>query len=342
MPAGSTCSGEHRPPLNGRIELQVAMISNLMPTPTRCILWTLALCTLLPFAHTAAQTDARRRMTAETSDAKRAAALDERVRGEVAGFKGRVWLYAKNLDTGATYDLGGDTPVRTASTIKVAIMVEAFARVAEGKARWEDELVLTKAKKVTGAGVLRDLSDNLRLPLRDAVTLMIVLSDNTATNMVLDHLTADAVNARMDALGLKETRSLRKVSGGGESVAGKEEANKRFGIGKTTPREMVTLIEKLERGEVVGPVVSKEMIELLKRQQYHDGIFRTHWKLPTAAKPGALDALRSDVGIIYSPRGRIAIAITCDQMPEVDWSNDNPAYLLMSRLSQILIEGLGR
>ncbi len=312
-----------------------------MLTPKRHIIWTLALTTLLPTTQAAGQIVRRHPTKNSTVNTKRAATLDERVRAEIAGFKGKVWVYAKNLDTGATYDVGGDTPVRTASTIKVAIMVEAFAQVAEGKRRWSDELVLTKQKKVPGAGVLGDLSDGLRLPLRDAVTLMIVLSDNTATNMVLDELTADAVNARMDALGLKETRSLRKISGGGESKTGKEEANKRFGIGKSTPREMVTLLEKLERGEVVNPTVSKEMIELLKRQKYHDGIFRTHWKLPTASKPGALDALRSDVGIIYSPRGRIVMAITCDDMPEVNWSIDNSAHLLMSRLSQMLIDGLG-
>ena len=69
--------------------------------------------------------------------------LDRRVRAEVAVFKGNVYLYAKNLDTGAVYDFGGDEPVRTASTIKVAVMVEAFARVAEGKAKWSDELVLS-------------------------------------------------------------------------------------------------------------------------------------------------------------------------------------------------------
>ncbi len=276
------------------------------------------------------------------SDVSPSPALDASVRAAIAQFKGRVSLYAKNLDTGAVYDLGGNDLVRTASTIKLPIMVEAFARVAEGKARWTDELILTNAKKVPGAGVLSNLSDGLRLSLRDAVTLMIVLSDNTATNMVLDYLTADAVNARMEAHGLKETRSLRKINGGGESKAGADEANKRFGIGKSTPREMVLLLEKIERGEAVSPAVSKEMIELLKRQQYHDGIFRTQWKLSTASKPGALDALRSDVGVIYSPRGRIVMAITCDEIPEVDWSVDNPAHLLMSRLSRMLIDGLGK
>src|SRR5215216_7157561 len=81
--------------------------------------------------------------------------LDRRVRAEVAGFNGNVYLYAKNLDTGAVYDLGGDEPVRTASTIKVAVMVEAFARVAEGRAKWSDELVLDKSVRYAGSGVLQ-------------------------------------------------------------------------------------------------------------------------------------------------------------------------------------------
>ena len=264
------------------------------------------------------------------------------MRAELKGFKGKVSLYARNLDIGISYGFNSDDPVRTASTIKVAIMVEAFARVAEGRAKWSDKLILTQAKKVPGAGVLQEMSDGLRLTLRDAVNLMIVVSDNTATNLVLDALTADAVNERMQKLGLKETRSLRKIGGGGLSRSGAEAANERFGIGKSTPREMVELLEKLEAGEVVSPAASKEMIALLKRQQYRDGIGRTLRGVAIASKPGALDRLRSDVGIIYSPHGRIAMAITCDEMPEVNWTNDNPGYLLMSRLSLILIDELGR
>src|SRR5919112_3295956 len=268
--------------------------------------------------------------------------LDRRVRAEVSNFKGNVYLYAKNLDTGATYDFGGDEPVRTASTIKVAVMVEAFARVAEGKAKWTDELVLTKAARYAGSGVLNELTDGLRLSLRDAVTLMMELSDNTATNMVLDYLSTDAVNARMESLGLRQTRIMRRVGGGGVSREGQVEANKRFGLGRTSPREMVSLLGKLERGEVVSPDVSKEMIDLLKREQTTDGIWRNLWRVPKATKSGALDALRANVGVIYHPRGRIALAITCDDMPEPDWTADNPALLLMSRLSEIIIDGLGK
>lgn len=264
------------------------------------------------------------------------------MRAEVSQFKGKVSIYAKNLDTGATYELGGDERVSTASTIKIAIMVEAFARVNEGKAKWTDDLVLTKEKKVGGSGILEEFGDGLHLTFRDAVNLMMIMSDNTATNLVIDVLTADAVNARMESLGLKETRLMRRVFGGGESLEGKKEESKRFGLGRTTPHEMVALLEKLERSEVVSAAASKEMLELMKREQGTNGLWREDWRVPKATKSGALDALRSNIGIIYHPRGRIAIAITCSEMPEPNWTVDNPALLLMSKLSEVLVDALGR
>jgi beta-lactamase class A len=269
-----------------------------------------------------------------------ASSLDTIVRAEIAPFKGKVYLFAKNLDTGVAYSLNGDERVLTASTIKVAVMIEAFTRVADGRAKWTDELVLTKAARYGGSGVLPELADGLRLTLRDCVNLMMVVSDNTATNMVLDYLTTDAVNARMSALGFKDTRIMRRIGGGGESKEGKEPDNKRFGLGATTPHEMVQILEKLEAGEIVNKAAAKEMIDLMKREQARYAIGRTNWDLPMASKYGALDHLRSCVAVVYSKRGRIAIAITVDDMPEVIWSVDNPGYLLMDRLSLILLEGL--
>lgn len=266
--------------------------------------------------------------------------LDSRVRAEIDSLQGKVFLFAKNLDTGETYSFNGDERVRTASTIKIAVMIEAFARVAEGRAKWTDELVLTKAARYAGSGILPELSDGLRLTLRDCVHLMMTLSDNTATNMVLDYLTTDAVNARMESLGFKHTLIMRRVGSGGESKAGKEPDNKRFGLGSTTPHEMVQIMEKLDRGEVVSKDASKEMIDLMKREQARYAIGRTNPDVPIASKYGALDALRSCVAIQYTKEGKIAMAITVDDMPQPYWSVDNPAYLLMSRLSLILVSGL--
>jgi beta-lactamase class A len=267
-------------------------------------------------------------------------ALDEQVKSKVTSFKGRVGLFAKNLDTGETYALNADERVRTASTIKIAIMIEAFGRVEEGHAKWSDELVLTKEKKVSGSGILQELSDGLHLTLRDGVNLMMLLSDNTATNLILDQLTTDAVNSRMEALGFKQIKILRKIGSGGDSIAGKDPENKKFGLGFATPHEMVLVMEKLERGEIISKAASKEMLDLMKREQARFAIGRDLWDLPMASKYGALDHLRSAVGIIYSKKGRIAMAISCDDVPEINWSVDNPAYLFMSQVSEILVSGL--
>lgn len=273
--------------------------------------------------------------------------LTARVRAEVAKFPGKVSLMAKNLDTGAVFLHGADDRVRTASTIKLAVMVECFAQVEEGKLKWTDEFTLTKPNRVSGSGVLMELSDGVRLPLQDVMHLMIVVSDNTATNMILDRVTTDAVNSRMDALGLKQTRLLRKVLTGGSpsgvSRAGQVEDNKKFGLGVTTPRDMLMLMEKLERGEVVSPAASREMLSVLKRQQVRDGIPRDlPENVSVANKTGALDHLRSDVAVVYSPRGRVAMAITVEDIPEVRYGVENSGLLLISHLASILLNGLGR
>ena len=268
--------------------------------------------------------------------------LDNQVKPLISSFKGKVSLFAKNLDTGETYALNPDDHVRTASTIKIAVMIEAFARVDKGDLKWTDEVVLTKEKKVSGSGILTELSDGLHLTLRDAVNLMMILSDNSATNLVLDVLTTDAVNARMESLGFKNIKIMRKIGSGGESTAGKDPENKKYGLGMATPREMVLVMEKLERGEIISAAVSKEMIDLMKREQGRYAIGRSLWNVPMASKYGALDRLRSSIAILYTKKGRIAMAISCDDMPETMWSVDNPAYLLMSRLSEVLTEGLAK
>lgn len=267
--------------------------------------------------------------------------LDEKVKSEIADFKGKVWIYAKNLETGKDYAMRADEQVRTASTIKLPIMTEAFRQVSQGKLKWTDEIVLEK--KQGGSGVLGEFSDGTEIDLKTAVNLMIVVSDNTATNLVLDRVTADSVNEFMAQLDLKDTLSLRKVGGGGDSKAANDPINKLFGIGRSSPRDMVRLLEMLERGEVVSKEASAEMIAILKRQQYTDGVGRNLLDtVPVASKSGALDRLRSDVGIVYTRRGRIAMAITVDDMPVVHYSIDNAGNQLIWRLSQILQDGLGR
>jgi beta-lactamase class A len=105
---------------------------------------------------------------------------------------------------------------------------------------------------------------------------------------------------------------------------------------------MVTILEKLERGEIVSPEASKDILNILRRCQDSAGIRRRVGELRVANKTGALDALRSDVGIVYSPAGRIAMAITVDGIPKPNWTPDNPGLLMIADLAKILVDGLAR
>ena len=277
--------------------------------------------------------------------------LQDSLRTRISGFAGTVSLYAKNLDTGATVGIREADPVRTASTIKLPILLAVFDAVPRGQAKWTEPLTLTAAEKVSGSGILgNEISDGVQLPLQDVVHLMIVLSDNTATNMILERFTADVVNQYLDRIGIKTTRALRKVRGDGSqlkspsgwSAAGKLPENQKYGLGVSTPRDMVTILEKLERGEAVSPEASREMLAILKRCRDDSGIRRRLGGIPVANKTGSLDALRADVGIAYSKGGRIAMAITVDDMPKVDYTPDNPGCLLIADLARILVDGLAK
>jgi len=275
------------------------------------------------------------------ADSEKHEGLATGIRSLLSRCEGKVWLYAKNLDSGAEFGLRPDERVRTASTIKLPILCTLFDLVAAGKLSWDEKLTLHTADMVGGSGVLHEFSDGTQLTVRDVAHVMIVVSDNTATNLILGRVTSDAVNDYMDRLGLKVTRSLHRI-GGGEAVpakAGLLEENKAYGIGVTTPREMVTLLEMIERGRIVSPEASKEIVAILKRQQYKECIGRRRAD-SVASKSGALDALRSDVGLVYLPVSRLAMAITVDDMPVVDYSPDNPGEKLISELAEYLVSEL--
>ena len=201
--------------------------------------------------------------------------LAEQVAALTKDFKGTVVLYAKNLKHGKEFEIAADTKVRTASTIKLPILAALESLVAAGKVKWDERITLKPGDKVSGSGVLASLADNTDLTVRNLAILMIIVSDNTATNLILDRITADAVNDYLDTIGLTATRSNRKVRGDGTklaaptgwSKAGQKEENSKFGLGVSTPREMVKLLEMLHQGKIVSPEASKDILAIMKDQQ---------------------------------------------------------------------------
>ena len=280
-----------------------------------------------------------------SASAQNNAALEAAIAARLKTANAQVSLYAKNLNTGVTFSLRGDDPVRTASTIKLPIMIECFFEASQKKLQLTDQIELIENEKVNGSGILQELSSGIKLPLRDMIDLMIVLSDNTATNLILNRIGGDAVNDRMASLGLTHTRVMRKImrdEPSGITHEGAKPENKPWGLGRTSPHEMVTLLEKLHDGQIVDKPSSDAMLAILKHQRDRNGIARDLRDVTVANKSGALDQLRSDAGIVYTKNCDIAMDITVDGIPEANWTPENPGLLLISDLSAILIDGLSK
>lgn len=271
--------------------------------------------------------------------------LTARFRRETGG---EAWWYARHIESGREEAHRADERVRTASTIKLPIMAAAFGLAARGELRWDERLTLRREDIVPGSGVLAEFTPGESFRADDLMRLMIVVSDNTCTNLLLDRIGGDAVNAFLDGIGLPRTRTLRKIRGGGDSTApqgvssaGRLEENQRFGIGVSTPREMARLMELLHAGKVVSAGASAAMLAILKRQQYKDGIGRRLGPgATTASKSGALDALRSDAALVTTREGTFAIAITVDGMKQVDYSEDNAGLILIAEMARAIVGGL--
>jgi beta-lactamase class A len=265
------------------------------------------------------------------------AKLEQQLATIASGFGGKVTFAAVDLKTGQRVGLDADRPVATASVIKLPVMVEAFYQMQEGKLQWSQPVKETAFDRVQGSGILQDLNPDIGLTLGDTITLMIDLSDNTASNIVFRTVGIDAVNARMEKLGLKHTRLFGYVFH--EKEVKTAEA-KQFGLGETTADEMVQLLTLIEEHKILTPEACDQMLKILSKQRDIDAFPRYTSDIPGvtwAHKTGALNALRNDVGIAETPAGPIVMAGFAYDSPDQQWTADNAALLVLGRLAQVTL-----
>lgn len=207
---------------------------------------------------------------------------------------GHVSLYYRPLDGGCAMHYNENEPLIAASVIKIPIMVEAFRRFEEGSLDPNALHVLREEEKMPSCGALNRMHAGLQITLRDLVDLMIVLSDNTATNILIDLLGIDAVNATLRACGVEKSTLRRKLFDRAGHLAGIENT--------VTARDMGILLEKMYHGELVSPQASAEMIEILRNQKLN-GKMPFHLKprgIVSAHKTGEDDGITHDVGIVFA------------------------------------------
>lgn len=268
--------------------------------------------------------------------------LQKKVEELTAGYHGHVALYAKNLTSGETVALDAERPLQTASVIKLTLMLQAFEQVKAGKLKLSDPLVLTRDNQAPGSGILMDLDPGLRLTLKDTITLMIQMSDNTATNMLIDAVGLKPTNEMIARMGLKNTYFYKKVFKPADGPMPPDQ--KQFGLGKTTAEEIAKVMESIYRCDLGDRDLCLQMITILRGQQDHDMIPRylerkdaSEDLSAVADKVGALDDVRNDVALVYTVRGPVIISIFTYDNEDQSWTPDNKAEILIGRLAEAIV-----
>jgi beta-lactamase class A len=278
----------------------------------------------------------------------------------IAAHHGKVALYARQLNSQHEVEIDSTKPVQTASDIKLAILYYAMVEVREGRAKWDERLTLKPGEAVGGSGMLHFFDTPLSLTLKDVLTMMVVVSDNTATNMAIDRFGIDAINARAESVGLVNTHLYKKVFKPAEGPLPADYAT--FGLGKSTPREMADLIEDIgacrlhHLGSMHGAQMWLPMDEqdkavcdvalgMLKNQFYRETVPRylesadvtTTGGVAIASKTGSLDAVRADVAIVMGKTGPMVISIFTYDNVDHGWTVDNEGELTIAKLAKAIV-----
>ncbi|MBK7907490.1 MAG: serine hydrolase [Gemmatimonadetes bacterium] len=258
----------------------------------------------------------------------------------VGGHRGIVGYAIHDLETGARLGHRADEPFPTASLIKVPILVTLFTLAEQGMIDLDDPLTVLRIDKVGGAGQLQFLHDGAQITVRDAAWLMTTISDNTATNLLLDRIVIRRVWARMDSLGLPRTRVhhksfLRAIA----SVA--PDSSAKYGLGVSTPNEMARLFELLARGRAVSARADSTMLDILAHNEDGHLLQRYVSDLTAPHKTGADDGIRTECALWTLP-DRVVACVMTRENADLRWNIDNEAQVLMGRMGEAIVRAFRR
>jgi len=251
---------------------------------------------------------------------------------------GSVGYAVFDIDGGVRLSQRGDETFPTASLIKVPVLVTVFDLVAQKKLALDDRLTVLAIDKVPGSGQLQHLHDGAVITVRDAAWLMSTLSDNTATNLLLDRIIIRRVWDKMEALGLEHTKVHSKTFLRSSSVA--MDSSVKYGLGVTTPNEMATLFELLARGRAVSPAADSAMLDILEHNEDNQMLQRFAAGTRAAHKTGATDAVRTECSLFYLASRVVACVLTKDNVDK-RWVIDTEPQVTMARMGEAIVKAWG-
>lgn len=249
------------------------------------------------------------------------------------GYRGVVGISVRNLATGEVLSIRGHEKFPSASLIKVPILVTLMDEVNAGRMQLDERVSILARDRVGGSGVLKHMGSGLAPTLEDLAWLMIVLSDNTATNLLLDRLDIATVWQKMEALGLPQSKVHSKTFRRQTSIA--PDSSVKYGFGVAVPDEITQLFALLHEGRAVSPALDSLSLDILRANQ--DGTMLVRW-LPSsvrvAHKSGQVNEARNDCGIMYTPAAPIAICVMTRENVDTSYAVDAEPHLLVARVAR--------
>jgi beta-lactamase class A len=261
-------------------------------------------------------------------------------RALIAQFDGEAAFLARNLATGAEIGYRADRVMPTASTIKLLVLAELFRQVESGAVDLDTAISIHPDDRRGGSGVLKDLSPGVMLPIRDHATLMVALSDNTSTAVLVRLLGRERILESAREWGMTATTA---------SFMGGETARD---YAASTPRDIVRLLTLIATDAIISPAACAEMRDILVTQQYHDQIGRylpyNQYRRTGAAhqgpvvvrsKSGFMAGVRVDAGIVHGPEGlRYVLCLMTEGSPDRSFRTEQPGGVLNGRLSRLIFD----
>jgi len=226
--------------------------------------------------------------------------LEDRVGRMVEEFPGVAGVCVRDLKRGHEIAIRGDEEFPTASTIKIHVLTQLLLRVERGELDLSQKIPVTPEMHLLGSGVIAHLEGEVELSLLDIAILMIIVSDNTATNLCIDLAGIDATNVLLRELGLTRTTLRRKMQD--HAAVARNEEN------IATPAECVAMLERLYMGKPT-PWVAERCLSILKKPKRSPLKRAIPPDVLVANKPGGMERVRCDAGIVYLPRRPYAIAV---------------------------------
>src|SRR6266480_1892605 len=266
------------------------------------------------------------------------AALRRKLDSIADAHHGIVGYSVIDLESGQRISRRGDETFPTASLIKVAILVTVYDLVAKGQLSLDDPLTVLKIDQVPGSGVIQFLHNGTMLTVHDAAWLMSTISDNTATNLLLDRIIIRRVWAKMDSLGLQHTRVHSKSFLRNSSVA--MDSSVKYGLGVTTPNEMAHLFELMAQGKAVNPTADSTMLDILEHNGTDFMLQRYAGGARAAHKDGETDAVRTECTLWYL-RNRVVVCVMTKENKDQRWILDNEPQLTLASMGLTIINAFG-